>query len=125
MKAHLKQIRISPKKTNVVAGLVRGKSVIEALNILKFTPKKAAQYLYKVLHSAVSNAENNDSQKREDLLVKEIIVNKGLVLKRFLPSTRGRALPLQKPTTHISVILEKNTTLSHFDKKKPLNPKKS
>lgn len=106
MKAHLKQIRISPKKTNVVAGLVRGKKVQDALDILKFTPKKAAQYLYKVIHSAAANAENNDKQKREDLIVKEIVVNKGLVMKRYLPSTRGRALPLRKPTTHISVTLE-------------------
>ncbi|MCF7812108.1 50S ribosomal protein L22 [Candidatus Gracilibacteria bacterium] len=107
MKAHLKQIRISPKKVNVVAGLVRGKEVIKALDMLKFMPKKAAGHLYKVIHSAAANAETNDKQKRENLRIKEIVVNKGLFLKRFLPSTRGRALPLHKPTTHISVTLEK------------------
>lgn len=108
MKAHLKGIRISPKKANIVAGLVRGKSAVEALNILKFLPKKAAKSLYKVLHSAVANAENNDGKKREDLVIKQIIVNKGAFYKRFLPSTRGRALRLNKPTAHISVELDLN-----------------
>jgi large subunit ribosomal protein L22 len=106
MKAHLRKVQISPKKTNVVAGLVRGKDVVEALEILKFTPKKAAQYLCKVVHSAVANAEANDDQKRENLRIKEIIINKGPFWKRYLPSARGRALPIAKPTTHISVELE-------------------
>ena len=107
MKAHLRKIRISPKKANAVAGLVRGKDAVEALNILKFTPKKASDMFYKVILSAVQNAEKNNDMKRESLKIKEIIVNKGEVWKRFLPSTRGRALPLAKPTTHISVTLEK------------------
>lgn len=106
MKAHLKQIRISPKKANIVAGLVRGKGVEEALDFLRFTPKKAAQSLYKVIQSAVSNAENNDGKKRSDLVIESILINKGPVYKRFLPSTRGRALPLSKPTTHITVTLQ-------------------
>lgn len=106
MKAHLKRIRISAKKANIVAGLIREKNVIEALNLLKFTPKKGAQIMYKVLHSAVANAENNDGKKREALKIKEILVNKGPFFKRFLPSARGRALPLNKPTAHITIELE-------------------
>lgn len=109
MQAHLNGIRISPKKTNIVAGLVRNKPVVEALHTLKFTPKKASAYLYKVIASAVANAENNDGQSRDNLMIKEIIINKGPVMKRFLPSTRGRALPLAKPTAHISVSLETKT----------------
>lgn len=105
MQAHLRNIRISPKKANIVAGLIREKSVVDALNILKFTPKKASNLLYKTLLSAASNAENNNNEKRENLVVKEVVINKGPVLKRFLPSTRGRALPLHKPTTHISIYL--------------------
>jgi len=105
MKAHLRDTRASQKKTNVVAGLVRGKNVVEALNILKFLPKKAAKLLYKVIHSAVANAEHNGDKKREDLVIKSIIVNRGTYMKRFLPSTRGRALRLNKPTAHISVEL--------------------
>jgi len=105
MKAHLNGIRLSQKKVNLVAGLVRGKSAEEALDILKFTPKSAAKSLYKVVHSAVANAENNDGKKRADLVVKHVIVNRGTFLKRFLPSTRGRALPISKPTARITVEL--------------------
>lgn len=105
MIAHLRRVRISPKKVNIVAGLVRGKSAQEALDILKFTPKKASHHLYKVVASAVANAENNDGKKADVLVVKEITVNKGPVFKRFIPSARGRALPLAKPTAHISVEL--------------------
>jgi len=106
MKAHLRKIQISPKKLNVVAGLIRGKSVADALLVLKFTPKKAAKSLYKVLYSAVSNAECNNNLKQENLRVKAVVINKGQVWRRYLPSTRGRALPIRKPTAHISVELE-------------------
>ncbi len=106
MKAHLRRVRVSPKKANVVAGLVRGKSVSEALDTLKFTPKKSAKILYKVVHSASQNAVNNDGKKLEDLKIKSLIINKGPFYKRFLPSARGRALPLNKPTAHISVELD-------------------
>ena len=106
MIAHLRRSRISPKKANIVAGLVRNKKAVQALDILKFTPKKAAKLLYKVVQSAIANAENNDSKKAEELQIKEIIVNKGPSFKRHLPSTRGRALPITKPTSHISVELE-------------------
>lgn len=106
MKAHLRQVRISPKKANIVAGLVRGKDVQEALDFLRFTPKKAAQPLYKAIASAASNAENNEGKKKEDLKVESILINKGPSMKRYLPSTRGRALPITKPTSHISVTLQ-------------------
>ncbi|MBT3348697.1 50S ribosomal protein L22 [bacterium] len=106
MKAHLRKIQISSKKVNVVAGLVRGKTVTEALNILKFTPKTAAKSLYKVVQSAVANAEQNFDKKRAQLAIEQIIVNRGEFWKRFLPSTRGRALQIMKPTCHISVMLK-------------------
>jgi large subunit ribosomal protein L22 len=105
MIAHLRQVRISPKKTNLVAGLVRRKPVRTALEELKFTPKKPARALYKVIHSAMANAENNFGVDVETLFISEIVVNKGPALRRYLASTRGRALPLRKPTSHITVIL--------------------
>lgn len=105
MKAHLRRTQISPKKANIVAGLIRGKSVEEALDILKFTPKKASTVIYKTLHSAVANAEGNEGKKRENLKVAHVIVNKGPVYKRHLASTRGRALPIHKPTAHITIEL--------------------
>ncbi len=105
MKAHLRRIRVSDKKANVVAGLIRNKKALEALDLLRFTPKKSAKLLYKVLQSAISNAENNDNKKAEDLVIKSIIVTRGAFYKRHLPSTRGRALPIRKPTCNISVEL--------------------
>lgn len=106
MKAIARHIRISPKKANLVAGLVRNKNAEEALSILKFTPKKAAPILYKVLHSAIANAENNFKQKRNALVVKEIIVTQGATLKRSVPVSRGRVHPILKRTSHITVTVE-------------------
>ncbi|MCF7846604.1 MAG: 50S ribosomal protein L22 [Candidatus Gracilibacteria bacterium] len=107
MKAHLRKVRIAQKKVNIVAGLVRGKPVNEAMEKLRFMPQKAAKHLYKVIQSAVANAEQNENAKRVELAVSQIVVNRGEFWRRFLPSTRGRALPLMKPTCHISVFLEK------------------
>jgi len=106
MKAHLRRIRISPKKANLVAGLIRGKNAVEAQNILKFTPKKGAKILRKCLDSAIANAENNNEKLAANLVIDQVIVTKGPVYKRHLPSARGRALPLSKPTTHISIYLK-------------------
>ena len=106
MKAHLRRIQISPKKTNVVAELIRGKKALEAQDILKFTPKKGARLIGKCLASAIANAETNDGKEAKNLIIDQVIINKGPVYKRFLPSARGRALPLSKPTTHISIILK-------------------
>ncbi|MBU1017817.1 50S ribosomal protein L22 [Patescibacteria group bacterium] len=103
MKAVLRRIRISPKKANLVAGLVRGKNVKEALAILKFTPKKGAKILYKVLHSAASNAKNNFKQSMDDLVVSQILVTKGPTHKRSIPISRGRTHPIRKRTSHITV----------------------
>lgn len=106
MKSRLTGIRISPKKANVVAGMVRGARVDAALNQLQFTPKKAAQILYKVIASAAANAETNLKQSRSKLFIKEIVVTKGMVYKRFLPVSRGRGHGRRKPTAHITVQLD-------------------
>lgn len=103
MKAVLRYNRISPKKVNLVAGLVRKKSVIEALDILKFTNKSSAPVLAKVIKSAAANAKNNFKQKEENLYVEEIVVTEGPTLKRHMPVSRGRAHPILKRTSHITV----------------------
>ena len=103
MKAIAKHVRISSKKANLVAGLIRNKPVVEALDILKFTPKKGAAILYKVVASAVANAENNFKQSREALEVKEIVVTQGPTLKRSIPISKGRMHPRLKRTAHITV----------------------
>lgn len=103
MKAYLRQIRISPKKANLVAGMVRGKKVEEALAILKFVPKKGADILYKVVQSAASNAKNNFKQPIEELYITQILVTKGPTYKRSVPISRGRVHPIRKRTCHITV----------------------
>ncbi len=103
MKAILRNARISPKKANLVAGMVRGRSVRDALEILEYAPKKAASILYKVVHSAASNAKNNFNQSFDNLVVTRILVTKGPTLKRWWLANRGRALPLLKRSCHITV----------------------
>jgi large subunit ribosomal protein L22 len=103
MKAILRRIRISPKKANLVAGIVRGMKVTDALATLKFTPKKGAHILYKVIHSAASNAKNNYNQNWDDLYITKLLVTMGPTFKRTIPVSRGRAHPLLKRTSHITV----------------------
>jgi large subunit ribosomal protein L22 len=103
MKSYLKNARISPKKLNIVAGMVRGEKTVDALNQLKFTPKKGAKILYKLITSAVANATNNFDQNEENLFIKEIMVTKGITLKRGLPVSRGRYHPILKRNTNIHV----------------------
>ncbi len=109
MIATARHIRISPKKANLVAELVRNKKVSEALDILKFTPKKAAPLLAKVVKSAAANAEHNFNQNYNDLTIKEIIVTKGMTLKRSIPISRGRMHPINKFTSHIRVLVKTPT----------------
>lgn len=106
MKAHLRNIRISAKKANIVAELVRGKKVTDALDLLKFTPKKAAKILYKVIASATANAENNFKQEKNNLIIKSIFVSDGPTYKRGLPISRGRWHPIRKKTAHITITVE-------------------
>ncbi len=104
-KAEAKYIRISPRKVKPVADLVRGKNVKEAQAILKFTPRKGARLLLKVLNSAVANAENNFDLDTESLFVKEVYANQGPTLKRFKAGSMGRSIPMLKRTSHIGVVV--------------------
>lgn len=83
--------------------MVRGKKVTDALALLKFMPKKGADILYKVIHSAASNAKNNFKQSIDDLYITQILVTKGATFKRSLPISRGRVHPIRKRTSHITV----------------------
>ena len=104
-KATAKTIRVSPRKSRLVIDLVRGKSVAEAIAILKFTPNKAAGIIEKVLMSAVANAENNFDLDVENLVVSEAFVNEGPTMKRFRPRAKGSASPINKRTSHITVVV--------------------
>ncbi len=106
MKAYAKNIRISPKKMRVIAEVVREKSAQEALDFLKFAPKKGAGMLYKVVASAVANAVNNDNQKVEDLYIDTLVITKGIVYKRGRPVSRGRMHPILKRTTNVRLELK-------------------
>ncbi len=106
MKAYWKNIRISPKKLRVIAEIIRGQNVWEALNFLKFAPKKWADLLYKILASAIANAENNDNQKADTLYISTLIINKWIVYKRWNAVSRGRSHPILKRTSNIKLELQ-------------------
>lgn len=105
MKALASNIRISPKKINVVASIVRNMDAKKALDILQFMPNKSARILYKVLHSAVANAEQNDQQESSSLKVSSLVITQGIVYKRGNPISRGRSHPILKRTSNISLEL--------------------
>lgn len=101
--ARLKGARISAQKARLVADQVRGKGVEEALNILTFSPKKAAGLIKKVLNSAIANAEHNDGADVDELKVSSIFVDEGTTLKRIRPRAKGRADRIMKRSCHITV----------------------
>lgn len=105
-RAKLRYARLSPRKTRLVADMVRGKGVQDALNILKFSPQKAAAIVAGVVGSAVANAEQKGVADVDRLVVKTIFVDQGPVLKRFMPRAQGRATKIRKPTSHITVVLD-------------------
>jgi large subunit ribosomal protein L22 len=106
--AHLRDNPTSTRKMRLVADLIRGKGVYEALTILQFSKQEPSNKLYKLLYSAIKNWENkkeNEGLKAEDseLVVKEIQVNAGTMLKRFLPAPQGRAYRLRKRSNHVTI----------------------
>ncbi len=103
VKAIATSIRISPRKVSVVASLVRGRSVKDALTILEHTPRKAALPLSKVIASAQANAENNHGYKADTLTITTLDIGPGPTYKRFRPAAQGRAQPYKRRTTNIRV----------------------
>ena len=104
-RAYLKGTRLSAQKAGLVADVVRGKSVHAAMDFLTFHKQKASAVIKKLLESAIANAENNDKADIDLLVVKSVIVNQGMRLKRMKPRARGRADRIIKPTCHIEIIL--------------------
>jgi large subunit ribosomal protein L22 len=102
-KAHMKYLRISPRKVKIVADLIRGKSVSQATAILMTTPKSASEPLLKLLNSAAANAENNHSMDPEKLYVSEIFATPGPIIKRIMPRAQGRAYRINKRTSHVTI----------------------
>lgn len=105
VRAVSKYLRVSPNKARLVADLVRGKQVGEALTILKFTPKKSGRLINKTLRSAIANAENSKAIDVDTLFIKSILVDEGPRLKRWRPRAMGRATRILKRSSHITVVL--------------------
>ncbi len=101
--ATTKRLRISPQKVRLIVDQVRGKAVGDALEILSFSPQKAAGLVLKVVESAIANAENNEGADVDELKISEVFVNAGLTMKRIKPRAKGRADRILKRTSHITV----------------------
>ena len=105
-RAVAKHVRISPTKARRVVNLVRGLPAKDALTVLQFAPQAASEPVYKVLASAIANAENNERLDPDSLLVSEAFVDEGPTLKRFRPRAQGRAYRIRKRTCHITIAVE-------------------
>lgn len=107
-KAVVRYVRISPRKVRIVANMIRGKSVDEALGILKLLPKKSCKVIHKLLTSASSNADDKSKGKVDvdSLVVKSIQVDNGPLIKRWMPRAMGRANRIQHRTSHITVVVD-------------------
>jgi len=105
MKANLKNYGQSPRKVRLVADLVRGKKVSQALLELNYLPKRATEVMTKLISSATANAENNFKVSADDLIIKEISVDQGVTLKRYRPRARGVAKRINKRTSNITLSL--------------------
>jgi len=105
VKAVSKYIRLSPKKVRQVVNLIRGKSVDEALAILRYTPKRASEAVTKVVKSATANAENNLQMNKDELFVTACYVDQGPTYKRYKPRAMGRADIMRRRTSHITVVV--------------------
>ena len=103
--ATAKYLRSSTRKTRLVTEAIKGMKVEEATATLRFMPQKAAADVARVLKSATSNAENNHSLSAEDLVIVDAVANEGPTIKRYQPRAQGRAFPIHKPMTHITIVV--------------------
>lgn len=113
-------VRLAPRKMSLVAGLVRGRTVADALVILEHTPKRAAKPLAKLIASAKANAVNNHGIQENDLVITTLSVTAGERLKRYRPAAHGRALPFQRKSSNVRVVVtgqEKVKKVAKTDKK--------
>ena len=103
--ATAKYQRASTRKTRLVTQAIKGKRVEEATALLRFMPQKAASDVARVLKSATANAENNHNLSAEDLVIVDAVADEGPTIKRFQPRAQGRAFPIHKPMTHITIVV--------------------
>jgi large subunit ribosomal protein L22 len=105
-KAVGRYIRVSPQKARLVIDLIRGKPVEEALNILEYSPKAVARIIAKILRSAIANAEENSEADVDALYISQAFADDGPTQRRYLPRAMGRATPIRKRSSHITIILD-------------------
>ena len=128
MKASLHSVRIAPKKANLIAKMVRGMTVVDAMESLRNTHKKAARLIEQLLRSAIANTSHNDKQDAQTMVIKTIVVNQGTALHRGVPMARGRVRPMRKFMSHIDLVLgfpdleEKTQKKSSKKKSSPSSP---
>ena len=115
-RAVLKNIRISPQKLNLVATMIRKMDVSKALAALEFSRRRISNDVKKALESAIANAENNHSLDVDRLVGKEAYVGKSLVMKRFRPRAKGRASPIKKPFSRITIVLSEKKEIKNGPK---------
>jgi large subunit ribosomal protein L22 len=118
VRSTLKYARISPFKVREVTRAIQGLPVSAALDLLAFTPKKAAVLINKTLKSAVANAENNANLKVDGLVVKEAVVGEGPTIKRMMPRARGSGSRILKRTSHIRIVLTDEITIDNRETRK-------
>ena len=117
--AKLRNLRIAPRKARLVADLIRNKQVEEAQAVLNFTNKKATEPFLKLLNSAAANAKNNFQLDPVNLYISKILVDEGTKLKRWMPRARGQASPIQKKTSHITLVLSEKLKTKHVTQSSP------
>ena len=104
-KAVAKYVRVSPRKARIVVDTIRGKNVVDALDSLSFNERAVSEVVSKVVSSAAANAEHNYGVRRENLVIKEAYVDEGPTIKRYRPRAKGSASPINKRTSHITVVV--------------------
>lgn len=125
VKAQLNNLRIAPRKVRAIANLIKGKNVNNALDQLEYFVKKPVRPIKKLLNSAIANAENNFNMVKENLFIKELLVNEGTKLKRFRAKGFGRAANIQKKTSHIKLVLDEHTPGLKREKTSKAKPPKA
>ena len=118
IKAVNKNVRSGSRKANLILNFIKGKKVDVAIRDLEFTRKKVAEDIKKTVKSAIANAENNYQYDIDNLYVKEAYIGKSIVMKRFRPRAKGRASPIKKPFSRVTIILEEKRTELKKESKK-------
>lgn len=110
VEAHLRHLRISPRKVRLVIDVIRGMNIKEAQTQLEFISKRASRPILKLLNSAIANAENNFNLEKDNLYISKIFVNEGPILKRWRPRAMGKSSPIHKKTSHITIVLDEKSS---------------